>query len=77
MKTYQFRVVVEPDEDQWLAYCPALVRQGAATGGNTRDEALKNIREVLRMTLESMVFHGETIPIETSAPVNELIAVTV
>ena len=77
MKTYRFRVVVEPDEDQWLAYCPALVRQGAATGGNTREEALKNIRVVLRMTLESMVFHGETIPVEMSGSADEFIAVTV
>jgi hypothetical protein len=26
MKTYTFKVVVEPDEDRWHAYCPALVR---------------------------------------------------
>jgi len=24
MKTYTFRVVVEPDEDRWFACCPAL-----------------------------------------------------
>ena len=77
MKTYRFRVVIEPDEDQWIAYCPTLVRQGAATWGDTREEALKNIREVLQMTLESMIFHGETIPVDMSGPANEFIAVTV
>ena len=76
-KTYQFRVVVEPDEDQWVAYCPALVKQGAATGGQTREEAHINIHQVLQMTLESMIFHGETIPVETPAPSDEFIAVTV
>lgn len=24
MTTYIFKVVVEPDEDKWSAYCPAL-----------------------------------------------------
>ena len=33
MKTYSFKVVVEPDEDAqgnpaWHAYCPALVERG-------------------------------------------------
>ena len=76
MKTYQFRVVIEPDEDGWIAFCPTLVGQGAATGGDTREEALKNIQEVLQMTLESMLFHGETIPVETPLPPSERIAVT-
>jgi len=31
MKTYNFRIVVEPDGERWHAYCPALVRQGGAT----------------------------------------------
>lgn len=32
MKTYNFKVVIEPDDDQWHAYCPALKKQGASTG---------------------------------------------
>jgi hypothetical protein len=31
--TYTFKVVVEPDEDRWRAYCPALEAQGASTWG--------------------------------------------
>ena len=76
-KTYQFRVVVEPDEDQWFAYCPTLEAQGAATGGKTREEAYVNIYQVLRMTLESMISHGESIPVETPVPSHEFIAITV
>ena len=64
MKTYEFRVVVAPDEDRWFAYCPVLETKGAATWGYTREEAIKNIREVLQMTLESMTRHGEAIPPE-------------
>ncbi len=64
MTTYVFRVVVESDEDRWTAYCPALVKRGAATWGYSREEALKNIQEVLQMTLESMREHGESVPEE-------------
>lgn len=63
-KTRRYRLVVVPDEDRWFAYCPALESKGAATWGYTRDEAVQNIRQVLRMTLESMQRHGEPIPEE-------------
>ena len=62
MKTYTFNVVVEPDEDRWHAYCPALVHKGAATWGNTEQEALKNIREVVQMVVESLTERGQPIP---------------
>ena len=60
MKTYSFKVVVEPDEDAlgnpaWHAYCPALEGVGAATSGRTREEALKNINEVVRMIVEEFL----------------------
>jgi predicted RNase H-like HicB family nuclease len=71
MKTYSFKVVVEPDEDAdgnpaWHAYCPALVSMGAATSGQTRDEALKNIGEVVQLVVESMIEHGEQLPEESA-----------
>ena len=61
IKTYLFKVIVEPDEDRWVAYCPALEDKGGATWGYTKEEALKNIREVIQMTIESMIEHGEKI----------------
>ena len=66
MKTDTFNVVVEPDEDRWHAYCPALVHQGAATWGNTEQEALKNIREVVQMVVESLTEKppGTGLPLE-------------
>jgi len=79
MKTYIFRVVVEPDEDQWHAYCPILENRGAATWGYTQEEALKNIREVMEMVVESMVEHGEPIPEEPEVQIflEPRVAVTV
>jgi predicted RNase H-like HicB family nuclease len=67
MKTYSFRVVVEPDEDAqgnraWHAYCPALERQGAATSGRTEAEAIRNINEVVQLVVGSMMEHGEFLP---------------
>jgi predicted RNase H-like HicB family nuclease len=67
MKTYSFKVVVEPDEDAlgnpaWHAYCPALEGVGAATSGRTRDEALKNINEVVRMIVEESIEEGRPLP---------------
>ena len=68
MKTYTFRVVVEPDEDfdgnpsGWHAYCPVLEQQGASTWGETEEEALRRINDVVRMVVESMLEHGEPIP---------------
>jgi len=54
--------VVEPDEDVWHAYCPALLNQGGSTWGMTREEALAHLREVIQLVVESLVAHGESIP---------------
>lgn len=69
MKTYSFKVVLEPDEDAegnpaWFAYCPALESIGAATSGRTKAEALKNINEVVDMIVQEFSDDGR-IPIRT------------
>ena len=61
-RTYPFRVVVEPDEDKWHAYCPVLEDIGGATWGYTREEALKNIREVVELIMGELIEDGEPIP---------------
>jgi predicted RNase H-like HicB family nuclease len=87
MKTYNFRVVVEPDEDfggnpaGWHAYCPLLEQQGASTWGLTESEALNNLSTVVHMVVESMLEHGEHIPEEPAdqveVTVEPRVAVTV
>ncbi len=74
MKTYSFKVVLEPDEDAkgnptWYAYCPALESQGAATSGRTKQEALKHIAEVVQLVVDSMIEHGDALPEETTEEV--------
>jgi predicted RNase H-like HicB family nuclease len=61
MTTYTFEVIVGPDEDRWHAYCPALVARGAATWGATREEALANIQDLVKLVVASMTVHGEAI----------------
>ena len=55
MKSYVFKVVVEPDQDGWHAYCPVLEDRGAATWGYTEEEALKNIQEVLQLVVGELI----------------------
>lgn len=62
MKTYIFRIVVEPDEDGWRAFYPAWEHVGASTWGCTQKEAVQNIQEVLQMVLEDLVEENDPIP---------------
>jgi len=82
MKTYVFKVEIEEDRFDdgrmaYHAYCPSL--KGATTWGYTEAEALKNIREVVEMTVESMIEHGEPLPEESEVQVfpEARVAVTV
>jgi predicted RNase H-like HicB family nuclease len=77
MRTYIFKVVVEPDEDRWSAYCPALLKQAAATWGYTREEALKHIDEVVHMIVAELLEEGEPIPEDVSVSREPLVSVTV
>lgn len=77
MTTFTFRVVVEPDEDRWRAYCPALEAQGASTWGDTREEALRHIREVLEMIAAELVEEGKPVPADGGISEEPLVAVTV
>lgn len=62
MKTYAFKVIVEPDEDRWQAPCPALQAYGAATWGQTGEEAYKHIHEVVELIVEELKEDGIAIP---------------
>ena len=66
MQTYTFKVIVEPDDGRWHAYCPALETQGASTWGYTREEALQHIDEVTQLVVESMIEHGDPLPLESN-----------
>ena len=77
MKSYLLRVVVEPDEDVWRAYVPALEERGAATWGHTRDEALRNIQEVTQLVVEELLEDGQPLPTGVTLTDEPIVAVHV
>jgi predicted RNase H-like HicB family nuclease len=62
MQTYSFKVVIEPDDGGFHAYCPALRRYGAVTQGATEAEAVININEVIRMIVDELREDGVALP---------------
>ena len=58
---FMVEVVVEPDDDGFHAYCPAL--KGLHTGGATVDEALENAKDAAIAYLQSLIKHGDPIPV--------------
>ena len=77
MTTYIVQVVVERDEDAWRAFIPDLERQGAATWGRTREEALRNIQEVAQMVIEELVEERMPLPDSVVVSPEAVVAVTV
>jgi hypothetical protein len=45
VKSYVFRVELEPDEEGWRALYPPLEDIGASTWGQTQEEAIKTFRK--------------------------------
>jgi predicted RNase H-like HicB family nuclease len=46
----KLRVIIEPDEDVFMAYCPEL--PGCVTYGKTEKEARINIKEAIELYLQ-------------------------
>ncbi|MBM4038953.1 MAG: type II toxin-antitoxin system HicB family antitoxin [Planctomycetes bacterium] len=56
-----FQVIIEQDEaGYYVAECPAL--KGCYTQGKTREEAMENIKDVIRMCVEQMEKDDRTGP---------------
>lgn len=72
MKSYTYRVILEPDEGGYHAYVPAL--RGCHTWGKTIIAAQKNIREAMTLYLECMEDKRERIPKELGLESFETIA---
>ncbi|MSQ06803.1 MAG: hypothetical protein EXR54_08415 [Dehalococcoidia bacterium] len=79
MKTYIFKIGLEPDAEGWRAFYSAWESIGASTWGVTQEDALKNIQEVLSMILEESDAEGRVLPAAEHLTVSEgaLVAVSV
>ena len=58
---FSIDIVVEPDDDGFHAFCPAL--KGLHVGGKTEQEALKNATDGAILYLESLIKQGDPIPV--------------
>lgn len=60
----KFQVTIDRDEDGvWVAECPAI--PGCVSQGDTKTEALKNVREAIRLCLEVRAERGMPLTVET------------
>ena len=60
----QLLVTLYQDEDDvWVVECPAI--PGCVSQGQTRSEALDNIREAIALCLEVRAEHGFPLTVET------------
>jgi predicted RNase H-like HicB family nuclease len=60
----KFLVTVDRDEDgMWVAECPAI--PGCVSQGETREEAVDNIREAIALCLEVRAEQGLPLTVET------------
>jgi predicted RNase H-like HicB family nuclease len=67
----RYRVLIEQDEDGiYVAEAPAL--PGCISQGNTRSEAIDNVKEAIAGYLESLQAHGEPVPPSISEEVVEV-----
>ena len=62
MNYYSFKIGVEKEaEDEgYYAYSPTL--PGCFSNGKSLEETRKNIREAIRLHLESLLAHGQPVP---------------
>ena len=58
---FQVEIIVEPDGDEYHSYCPAL--KGLHACGETVEEALSNARDAATAYIESLIKHGDPIPV--------------
>lgn len=54
-------ITVEPDEDEFHAFCPAL--KGLHVSGRTEKEAIQNAADAAIIYLKSLIKHGDPIPV--------------
>jgi predicted RNase H-like HicB family nuclease len=60
----RFTVTIDRDEDGvWVVECPAI--PGCVSQGDTKEQALENIKEAIAACLEVRAEHGMPLTIET------------
>lgn len=60
MKGYNLPIIIESDKDGYFAFCPKL--QGCYSQGDTYEEAMKNIKDAVKLHIEDMIESKESLP---------------
>lgn len=60
MRQLTLPIIIEEDADGYFVSCPAL--QGCYSQGDTYEEAVKNIKDAIRLHLQDRIASGEEIP---------------
>jgi predicted RNase H-like HicB family nuclease len=60
--TFAVEVCIEKDGDSYYAYCPAL--PGVHIDGETEEEAIKHATVAVKLYIESLIDHGDPIPLQ-------------
>jgi len=61
----KFLVTIDRDEDgAWVVECPSI--PGCVSQGKSRDEALENVKDAIRLCLEVRAERGLPLTIESS-----------
>ncbi len=60
MKRLTLPIIVEADADGYFVSCPTL--EGCYSQGETYEEAVKNIKDAIRLHIEDRLADGEEIP---------------
>lgn len=57
----KYRIVIEQDEDEkYVSHCPTL--PGCWSQGDTREEAITNIKDAISGYVASLKKHGDPVP---------------
>jgi len=66
MNEYNYTIILEKEDDGgYHAFCPAL--PGCHTQGDNYDEAIENIKDAIKLYIESLKSHNEDVPEEDIA----------
>ena len=60
--TFAVEVCIDKDGDSYYAYCPVL--PGVHIDGETEEAAIKNATVAVKLYIESLIDHGDPIPLQ-------------
>jgi hypothetical protein len=76
LTTYLYRVVIEPDAEGWIAFCPALRSWGASVWCTSREAAVRHLHERTECIVAELRKQGELIPEDVGISSEPVVSVT-